>query len=269
MVTYKLVFCDFDDTLVRSGDAVGDYTRRAIADYRAAGGTFVICTGRSRASLEKQLHSVYGDASGIPYICFQGGTIVDGDGKVIRRLVTDRADVVRFSDIAAERGYAHAFHAGGEVYCETKTAETEDYAQKTGCPITYVSPSEHFARTYEGDFDKMMILSSSQTRPGLDEIAAMPSGGSKLMFSGPTYLELVPSGSGKGGAVEFMTKRLGFTRADTVAFGDANNDADMLRSVGLPIAMRGGMKDALDAAKLIAPPASEEGMAFALRMFIR
>ena len=36
MVTYKLVFCDFDDTLVRSGDAVGDYTRRAIADYRAA-----------------------------------------------------------------------------------------------------------------------------------------------------------------------------------------------------------------------------------------
>ncbi len=269
MVTYKLVFCDFDDTLVRSGDRVGEYTRRAIADYRAAGGTFVICTGRSRASLEKQLAAVYGDASGIPYICFQGGTIVGADGVTLRRLVTDRADVVRFSDIAKERGYAHAFHAGGEVYCESRTPETEDYAAKTGCPITYIDPSVDFARTYDGDFDKMMILSSAATRPGLDEIARMPGGGSKLMFSGPTYLELVPAGSGKGGAVRFMTEYMGFSRGDTAAFGDANNDADMLASVGLPIAMRGGMKDALDAAKLIAPPASEEGMAHTLRMFIR
>lgn len=268
MVTYKLVFCDFDDTLVASGRAVGERTRRAIADYREAGGTFVICTGRSRVSLEKRLAAVYGSAKGIPYICFQGGTIVDENGNELRHLTVSRDDIVRVSDEAVRAGYECAFHVGGEVYSERKTPVTENYAELTGCPIIYDESGRSIARTFDGKFDKMMILATLENRKYMEKLTGIPVTGSRFMFSGPTYLELVPSESGKGGAVKFMTARMGFDRSDVAAFGDADNDVDMLAEAGLPVAIRGGMPRCLAAARIIAAPASEEGVADVLRMFI-
>lgn len=267
MVKYKLVFCDFDDTLAVSGREVGEYTRRMIAAYRAAGGTFVICSGRSRKSLEHRLASVYGDATGIPYICLQGGVIVDGDGRELRRLYADKRDVIRASDAAYKAGCDVVFHADGDVFAREKTDISENYARLTGCPITYL-PYADIAREYDGEFEKMMILSSTASRAALEDIARMRLAGSRFMFSGETYLELVPAQSGKGSAVKFMTEKLGLTKDDTAAFGDADNDVDMLGAVGLPVAVRNAMPGCVAAAKLIAPSAADEGPAHVLDMFI-
>ena len=267
MVKYKLVFCDFDDTLVASGCAIGDKTRSAIAEYRAAGGTFVICTGRSRASLEKRLEAVYGGAPDVPYICLQGGIIVDG-GREIRHLCVGSDDVVRAADAARLAGLDLAFHADNRIFSERRTHITESYSALTGCPIEYAEPGADIAREYVGKFDKLMILSSPETRSAAEEVSRMHMATARFMFSGPTYLELVPADSGKGEAVRFMTNRLGFSESDVAAFGDAENDVDMLRAAALPVAIRGGMRACLDAAKLIAPSALDEGVADVLRMFI-
>lgn len=265
MLKYKLVFCDFDDTLAVSGEEVGERTRCAIADYRKAGGIFVICSGRSRMSLARRLASVYGSAEGVPYICLQGGLIVGEDGSVMRRLTAGREDVLSASAAAKARGIDVVYHADGEVYCEKKTYVSERYAFLTGCPVTYVP--EGFAETYKGGFDKMMLLAAEDGIETLAELSRMQLSSSRFMFSQATYLELVPAESGKGSAVEFMTEKLGLTKEDTAAFGDADNDIDMLGAVGLPVAVRNAMPGCKAAAKLIAPSAADEGPAKVLEMF--
>lgn len=44
---YKLIVSDFDGTLLRSDNTISEPTRRAIAAYMAAGGTFTVSTGRN------------------------------------------------------------------------------------------------------------------------------------------------------------------------------------------------------------------------------
>ena len=44
---YELVFCDYDHTLYGERDKISERNRKAIKDYVAKGGKFIICTGRA------------------------------------------------------------------------------------------------------------------------------------------------------------------------------------------------------------------------------
>lgn len=267
MVKYPLVFCDFDGTLAPEGGSVSERTKRAVADYTAAGGTFVICTGRSRVSLEKRLASVYGGAR-VPFICFQGGLICDKRGNILRRLTTPKEDVLRVTEAAVNAGYSPALHAGGGLFTDRRTPVTEYYERLTGCSFACVPDISAFVRDYGGEFDKMLVLSENGAESGLSDVAGTYCRGSRFVKSSPTFLELIPSQSGKGGAVRFMAERLGVPTERAAAFGDADNDVDMLEAVGLPVAMGGGMEKCIAAAELVAPPAAEDGVARVLETFI-
>ena len=56
-------------------------------------------------------------------------------------------------------------------------------------------------------------------------------------------------------------RALGIDAADVVAFGDMPNDIEMLRWAGLSYAMSGGHPEAVAAAKALAPPCEEDGVA--------
>lgn len=51
------------------------------------------------------------------------------------------------------------------------------------------------------------------------------------------YLELTKSGLNKAVALRHAAKDLGFTMNDVIAFGDADNDWEMLDEAGLGVAM--------------------------------
>lgn len=59
----------------------------------------------------------------------------------------------------------------------------------------------------------------------------------QVLKSNPEYLEFVDLGTSKGAALGFWLERNGLSQTDLVAFGDAENDLDMLRMAGLGIAM--------------------------------
>ena len=81
---YPIVFSDYDDTLTLPDGTITPRTLAAIKAYREAGGTFVVCTGRSYASVKKLLPVLYGEPHpAVPVICFQGGLVADAEGNVI------------------------------------------------------------------------------------------------------------------------------------------------------------------------------------------
>ena len=52
---YRIFLSDFDGTLVRADGTISETNKRAIAEYRAAGGIFAVCTGRMLTSILPRL----------------------------------------------------------------------------------------------------------------------------------------------------------------------------------------------------------------------
>ena len=53
----------------------------------------------------------------------------------------------------------------------------------------------------------------------------------------PHFLEFAAEGVSKGSGLEFLAERLGFTREQTVAFGDGENDVELIEWGGYGVAV--------------------------------
>ena len=79
----------------------------------------------------------------------------------------------------------------------------------------------------------------------------------------PGRYDVLRAGAGKAAGVGRLLERLGISWAETAAFGDGENDAELLEAAGFAVAMEGGAQSLLPLADAVAPAAAlEEKMAF-------
>ncbi len=79
--------------------------------------------------------------------------------------------------------------------------------------------------------------------------------------------EAMPIGTSKSSGMIRLAKEFGFERENICAFGDANNDVDMLKEAFLGIAMGNGTEKAKNAADYVTDHISDEGLYNALVKF--
>src|SRR5262249_22242163 len=77
----------------------------------------------------------------------------------------------------------------------------------------------------------------------------------------PIFLEFANPGVTKGAGLAFLAARLGFTSAETIAFGDGENDVELLEWAGYAVAVANAHERVLAAADLVCPSVDEEGVA--------
>lgn len=75
--------------------------------------------------------------------------------------------------------------------------------------------------------------------------------------------ELSSKAFDKGKAVERLCDFLGFSRKDTIGFGDSMNDLGMLQTVGTSVCMAGGNLFLMKVADMVCPPVMEDGLSYA------
>ena len=81
-------------------------------------------------------------------------------------------------------------------------------------------------------------------------------------------IEMTFSGVNKGNALENMCKELCFTSDEVMAFGDADNDIEMLQYAGYGIAMGNASDECKEAAKYETLSNGEDGIAAAIEKFV-
>jgi hypothetical protein len=86
--------------------------------------------------------------------------------------------------------------------------------------------------------------------------------------SHPRFLEFVAPGVTKGFALRWLAHHSGIPLAATMAIGDQLNDLEMIRAAGVGVAMAGAPAVVQEAARLIAPPAEEDGVALIIEEWI-
>ena len=86
-------------------------------------------------------------------------------------------------------------------------------------------------------------------------------------WSYPQGYDIYSTGNDKTTTIESVLKRLGISWAETMAFGDGENDIPMLVKAGVGVAVANAKDNVKAAADYIAPSVDEDGVAEALRHF--
>ena len=84
----------------------------------------------------------------------------------------------------------------------------------------------------------------------------------------PYFLELASAGVTKGSGLDFLAGRLGFTPEQTIAFGDGENDVELMEWAGYCVAVENAHERVKAVADWICPPAEEEGVAAVLEALV-
>jgi Cof subfamily protein (haloacid dehalogenase superfamily) len=84
----------------------------------------------------------------------------------------------------------------------------------------------------------------------------------------PHFLEFAAAGVTKGSGLQFLSERLGFTREQTIGFGDGENDVELIEWAGYGIAVGNAHERVKAVADWVCPPAADEGVALVLEAYL-
>ncbi|MBL4952519.1 Cof-type HAD-IIB family hydrolase [Neobacillus sp. YIM B02564] len=76
----------------------------------------------------------------------------------------------------------------------------------------------------------------------------------------PLAVDVLPKGGSKAEGIKKLIKELGFALQDVYAFGDGLNDLEMLKTVGIGVAMGNGVPQAKELADFVTSDVSEDGI---------
>jgi hypothetical protein len=79
------------------------------------------------------------------------------------------------------------------------------------------------------------------------------------MFSKPRYLEVVPTGVGKGEALVELARLLGIPVSETIAIGDSLNDLSMIQMAGTGVAVANARAEVKAVAEFVTHRSASEG----------
>jgi Cof subfamily protein (haloacid dehalogenase superfamily) len=127
-------------------------------------------------------------------------------------------------------GKLHGYHPSGDF---AWSAHYEKYTE-----AVYASKCVRLEDLPVGSIAKLLIIESPENRDKLyDELAPAFGGHCRVLKSNPEYLEFVDGNTSKASALEFWMRAHGISRQELLAFGDAENDFEMLNMAGLGVAM--------------------------------
>ena len=84
----------------------------------------------------------------------------------------------------------------------------------------------------------------------------------------PHFLEFAQAGVTKGAGMDFLAAHLGFTKAETIAFGDGENDLELVEWPDYGIAVANAHERVKALARWVCPSAEDEGVAQVLEALL-
>lgn len=258
---YSIVAADFDDTLLRSDLTVSKYTKDVIERYEAAGGTFMISTGRMYGSILKSIkrHNLKGLA-----ISYQGAMITDTlDDRVLFHRTIPFAYAKEQLKLLEKETESVQIYYNDTLYVNKKTANTKKYEEV--CEVEAVelnkTLSEHVLSN-KWDVTKILaVMPPKKVKERFEEFSKVYGDFVDFSVSKPYFFEVVAKGVSKGSAIKKLCGSRGLDSSDVITFGDGINDISMLEYADLSFAVANGQKEAKKAAKFICPSNDEDGVA--------
>ncbi len=249
--------CDLDGTLIGPDGLVGDRTRAAIARARAAGVPVLIATGRMFRSVRRYLDDV-----GLPepVVCYQGAAVVDpGSGAfLLHEPLTLEAAFDAIAELA-ELGISPNVYVDDQLYVAEENEYTRRYSGFQRLPVVEVGD---LLGWLDRPPTKLVAVAEPPVLAGIrPRLEHRLDGRAFITTSLPYMLEIGNPGVTKGSGLAFVAARLGLDLDRVIAFGDGENDVELLEAAGFGVAVSGAHTRLLEVADATCPGPAEEGVA--------
>lgn len=274
MSKVKCIALDLDGTALRSDSVLSPVVREAIKDAIDAGIEVMVASGRTITSIPEELLKM----KGILYVITSNGAAIYTcpDLVCINQFLIEPEAVERIIEHTKQYHVGREAFIGGVPYADRAYVEDPVSFGAPGNIVGYVQAS----RTKVDDINAY-VLANKTVVEGIDFIISDIDLREKLKKEIPSLapgitvtssvnrrIEAIPIEAGKKNALAFVLERIGITFSETAAFGDADNDAEMLHASGHGFAMANGTKHAKEGADYLLPSNDEDGVALGIRKIL-
>ena len=252
---YRLAAIDLDGTLLGPDKKVSEENAAAVRRLTAHGVKVVIASGRRHQNSIRFQRQFELDG---PIIACQGGLIRDGEsGNVIEAHFLPQTVARDITKEGANAGVRVIYYHLDHLYVSERNNEwIELYETRVGekteplADLGQLDGRRALKIVWYGD---PLIL--GKARPRLAELYREKV---DLLSTEKENLEFMPRGINKATALAKVAAELGIRPEEVLAFGDGENDVQMLSWAGAGVAMRHGNAAAIAAARFVSPEASPE-----------
>ncbi len=238
----KLVVADMDGTLLNSEHEASERFFELFEELRARNITFVAASGRQYHSILDKLGRIDGRfvavAENGAYVVEEGRELLStplpaGSHRRVLDLVDPlpgvypvlctKSDAFVSDDVGAFRDYMAEF-----------------YSAHASLPDLY---------EFQGEVLKIALYHAGGSEANIYPHVRSLEGELKVKVSGPLWVDVSDPNAHKGHAIAFLQRRLGVTPAETMVFGDYNNDLEMLALADFSYAMENAHENVRRAAR--------------------
>ena len=238
-------------------------TRAAVRAARGHGIHVVVVTGRMFRSVKRYLDELELDE---PVVCYQGAVVAEAGGRFVRH-VPIPLELAREAIAAVTAGGHHLnCYVDDELYVSEVTDEARAYADFQDLPINAVGD---LLAWLDRPPTKLVAVGERHVMDALErEAKARFDGRLYISKSLPEFLEFAAPEVTKASGFAVVAQLLGFPLERAVAFGDGENDVELLRAAGYAVAVENAHERVLDVADFVCPRDSEEGVARVIESYL-
>ncbi|MCR5581335.1 MAG: Cof-type HAD-IIB family hydrolase [Pseudobutyrivibrio sp.] len=257
------VFFDIDGTLWNYEKYIPDSEREAIRKLRENGHLAFICSGRARAFIQDEdLLSLGFD--GIVCSC---GCHIEIDGKILYEKVLDKDFAKRTIEMIRDYGFRPILEGPKNIYMDDDEFGHDDpfgniLRRDVGDDLISIG----------GDYYGSWVINKLSCATDVEadkriECFDKLSKHFNIIAHNDNVCELVPAGHNKATGMLKACELTGIDPKNTYAFGDSENDLDMLEAAAVGVAMGNGTDRAKAAANYVTTAFDDDGIYNGLKHF--
>lgn len=280
----KMIAMDMDGTLLQSDNTISSRTKVALLKAQQRGIRLVLASGRSYRKLMRYAKELGMDR--------YGGFLIEVNGIALYDLAHDKREVYHQLERKDTKKIFAALKQFDVEILGMGDDAIYDYIPDCMIPLKIAYRKEHhlsedtpwtagaFAFVYDnraGYPNQMRIQNSDGFPETLNKIsvAHYPEQLVKCLpaikvalakeywigLTSPGWLEIMPKGVTKGAALQNLAEKLHISMAEMMAFGDGENDIEMLSAVGYGVVMQNALDCVKQAGSCICDSNNEDGIA--------
>ncbi len=265
---FKLFVFDVDGTILQLHHELDPLTQSVLCELKDLGFAITLATGKNMKSTRALAEKLQIE---LPLVLSNGCVLQSLDGTIHQKHYLSVGFVWQLIEECERMSLDLAVHIDEDIYVQEET-------NNLSILYTYGSPSlevvgewntinELFPKAY-----KCLVVDRNSRVPLLELERRMRSkvGDSVAYCHTLTeMLEFMPEGVSKMTGIRAITEEMDISLQSVMAFGDGNNDAEMLAAVGFGAAVENAAKSAKDSADWVVPSCANNGPAQFLQYLMK
>lgn len=257
---FKLLVFDIDGTLVGPSHILHPYTRRILLKLRDYDIQFTLATGKNLPATQQIADDLEIE---LPLVLSNGSIIETRYGEIIKKSVLPLKVTKRVAEICERENSNLVIYIDNDIIMKSMNDDIFPIYNQVTYGIVEIGQWETIKDRF-AEVNKCLVIEqhNPQNLINLEKKFKQELGDqSDIIFTSTKLLEVLPKGITKVTGIQSLAACMGIDMSEVMAFGDYDNDIEMLSAAGLGVVVENGSASAKASADLVIGSCDQNGPA--------